>query len=149
MRARLKGAPADVLHQALHALVVARLNAYRLVNVEAGMPPASHVCRSIEVYFELIKQQVKDLLLPDVRRPMPPDIRNMHEVPRVREHALGHYRVNMRMPVDEVAEGLHRAHHGGNAAAAVQLQRVNAAHGIVGDPAELAKQLSVVAKVNP
>jgi hypothetical protein len=51
--------------------------------------------------------------------------------------------------MDEIAERLHRAHHCGNAAIAVQLQLVNVAHGIVGGPTELAKQSTVVAKVNP
>ena len=73
----------------------------------------------------------------------------MHEVSSVREHALGHNCVYMRMPVDEVAERLHRADHGGNTAVTVDFQRVDIADRIVGRPAELAKQFPVVAKVNP
>ena len=107
--------------------------------------PASHVCRSVQVYLELIKQQIKNPLLPDVRRAVTPNVRYMDKVSRVREYALGHNRVYMRMPVDEIAEGLHRAHHCGNAAVAVQLQLVNIAYGIVGGPAELAKKTSIIA----
>src|SRR5271157_2475340 len=53
------------------------------------------------------------------------------------------------MPVDEIAECLHGAHHCGNAAVAVDLQRVNVAHRIVGGPAELTQKTSVIAEVNP
>ena len=53
-------------------------------------------------------QRIKNLLLPDVRRSVPPDVGDVHEVPRVRKYAFGHYRVNMRMPVDEIAEHLRR-----------------------------------------
>jgi len=46
------------------------------------------------------------------------------------------------MPVDEVAERLHRADHGGNTAVTVDFQRVDIADRIVGRPAELAKAIS-------
>ena len=129
--------------------MISRLDADGVVNVEPAVFPRPHVCRSLQVYLELVKQQIKNLLLPDLRRPVPPDVGNVHEVPRVRKHALGHYRVYMRMPVDEIAERLHRAYHCGNAAIAVDLQRVNVAYRIIGSAAELAKKASVVAEVNP
>jgi hypothetical protein len=75
--------------------------------------------------------------------------RNVNKMAVLREHALRHDRVDMTVPVDEVAERLNRAYHCRNAAITVDFKPENIADGIVCRPAELSQKLPVESKIHP
>lgn len=77
-----------------------------------------------------------------------PDVRDMHEMAGLRKHAFGHDGVNMGMPMDQITECLHRPDHCRNAAVAVYLKLEYIADRIVGCPAQLTQQFSVIPEVN-
>jgi len=63
--------------------------------------PLPHVRHCLQVYLVIIKQRLEPLLLLYLHHPVPQDIGNVHEMPRVREHALGQYsQLHSRMVAD-------------------------------------------------
>ena len=139
----------DVLDQTLHATMVTAIDPHRRIDAKPGVLPPPHTCRHLERDLALVKQQVEDMFLPDLRRAILPDVWDVHEESRFGEHSLGHDRVDVRVPVDEIAEGLHSADHCGHTVVAVDLQPVNIADGHVCGTAELAQERAVVPEIDP
>jgi hypothetical protein len=102
------------------------------------MLPSSHVRHYIHINLVVVKKQIEHPTLPDLDCAVPPDVGYMHEVSGIREHSLCDNRMNVAVPIDQIAECLDSTNHSGNAAITINLQLENFTDSIVGRPTELA-----------
>jgi len=113
------------------------------------MFPRAHVARGLVVNLESIQKKAEHAFPPEFLSPVLPDVWYGNKMAGIRKNALRHDCVNVRVPVDKVAEGLYGPDHCRHAAVAFNLKPEHIADSVVCRPAEFTEKFPVVAKIDP
>ncbi len=109
-----EGAAEDILGQPLQSRRVARREVDAVVDAEAGMPPGSHQIDRFLINLILGQKQSENISLPLCQQAMCVDAGETDKHPVVCESAVGDDGMNVRMKVDQLAEGLDPRNHTGD-----------------------------------
>jgi len=106
-------AAGHVLGEAVDGVAVAGFDADGAVDVEAGVPPGADLLDERVVDEVLVEQEPKDLVLPEAEERLVGRFGQVDELAVGREGAVGDQGVQVRVEVDELAEGLDGQHAAG------------------------------------
>jgi len=101
-----EGTSEEVLDEALHAFLIARLQPHALVDAEARVLPGAHIGHHVLGDLALGQKQGEDLLFPLPEERLGGQPGQGQKCAVGDKHPLGHQRVNVGMPVDQLTERL-------------------------------------------
>jgi len=141
-----EGTTQDVLGQALQTGGVARGQIDAVVDAEAGVGPAAHLVHGRLVDFLGRQEQVEDLGLPCREQAAGVELGQADERPIGQEPAVGGNRVDVRMKMDQLAEGLNARDQPGDQIVPAEHVANHFDHAFPSGAGQFAEQAPVVAE---
>jgi len=120
-----------------------------MMDPEARVSPAEHLRDERRTDLAALQQQIEDLRLPELLEGLVVEFGKRNERTVGCERAVGQERMEVRMPMDQFAEGMDGGEHGRRYVPAVQDGAVDFKHRPPGEPRQLAKQPAVEAEEDP
>lgn len=142
-------APQEILDQAPYPFPIARLQPHALVHAEPGVFPRPNVGHHLLRDLALGQQQREDFLLPQLEKRFGGQLGQRHKRPFGQKCAFADQRVNVRVPMDELPEGLDGTDHTGHGVGPAADRPVNRDDRAGRHPAQLAQQPAIEPEVNP
>jgi hypothetical protein len=111
--------------------------------------PGAHIGHHILADLALGQQQREDLLFPELEERLGSQLGQGQKCAVGQENPLGHQRMDVRMPVDQLPERLDRTHHAGHGVGPTAGGAVDGDHRARRRAAQLAQQAAVEPEVDP
>ena len=142
-------APEHVVRKPLASGVVVGAQPDGMMDPEARVRPAEHLRDERRTDLAALQQQIEDLFLPELLEGLVVEWGNRNERAVGCERAVGHERMEVRMPMDQLAEGVDGPDHARRRVPAVQDGAVDLQHRLPGEARQFTEKSAVEAEEDP